>query len=142
MFQNWTLFTLFAYILSGSLIAKVLSPHKPKTVTNYVQIGWISSVNTCLIAPFFPQKVFSIVYVCCCDWPHSKVKENLLTHESNLAVAKTEKLLPISRIRGQCPSPQQCVLECAVILRLDAFIQQIHLFSKYFLKYLAVYKDE
>lgn len=53
MIQNWTLFTRFAYIPSGSLIAKVLSPNKHKTVTNYAQIGWLSNVNVCLTALFF-----------------------------------------------------------------------------------------
>lgn len=38
----------------------------------------------------FFSKMFSILYVCCGDWPHSKVKENLLTHKISLAVAKTE----------------------------------------------------
>lgn len=91
MLQNWTLSTLSAYIYSGSLIAKVLSL-KHKTVTNYIEIGWISNVNVCFIALF--SKTFSILYICCGDRPHSKVKENLLTHKSNLAFAKTEKLMP------------------------------------------------
>jgi len=91
------LFILFACILSGSLIAKVLSLNKHETVTNYAQTGWLSNVNVCLI---FSSKTFTILYVCWGDWPDSKIKETLATRKSNLPIAKTEKLLLVSRIRG------------------------------------------
>lgn len=100
MCHNWTLSTLSAYIYSGSLIAKVLSLNKHKTVTNYTEIGWISNVNVWLL---FFSNMFSILYICRSDWPHSKGKGNLLTHKSNLAITETEKLIPVGKIRGSCP---------------------------------------
>lgn len=60
MCHNWTLSTLSAYIYSGSLIAKVLSLNKHKTVTNYTEIGWISNGNVCLIALFFKHVLYSL----------------------------------------------------------------------------------
>lgn len=54
MFQNWTLSTLSAYIYSGSLIAKVLSLKKHKTVTNYTEIGYQMSMFVSLL--FFQKR--------------------------------------------------------------------------------------
>lgn len=99
-----------------------MSQNKHKTVTNYTQIGWMSNVNVYLIVLFFFfPKMFSILYVCCGDWPHSKVKENLLTRESNLGIAKTEKLLPVGGIRGLCHFTTTVCSGMTWLMHLDAF---------------------
>lgn len=63
MFQNWTLSTLSAYIYAGSLVAKVLSLNKHKTVTHYTEVGWISNVNIRFIALFQKCSLFFIYAV-------------------------------------------------------------------------------